>query len=104
MSTEARLILAHGTNVAAGLFILVVILGVLIGLPTLVGMAVTVGRRAPEGRWQAVGIGAIVSVCIAFVAGTAFKVNILLLALIAIGGGALAGAAIGGVVRLIRRK
>lgn len=98
------MILAHGGNLAAGLLIFAAILVALIGLPTLIGMAITVARRSPEGRWQPVAIGAIVSVVIAAVAGTAFEVHVAALSSLGIGGGALLGAGIGGLVRLIRKR
>lgn len=109
MSTEARLVpassvIAHSGSMAAGLVVLALILIALIGLPVIVGMAISVARGRADGRWQPLAIGAIVSVCIAFVAGTAFKINAVGITAIAMGGGAALGAGIGGLVRLIRKK
>lgn len=95
--------LAHNTNIAAGLMIFAGLVIILVALPVMVGMAIGVARQPRDGRWRPLLIGGIVSVFIAALVAIEFKLAITAIGGIGLGGGALLGALIGGLVRLIRR-
>ena len=95
----------HGPNVAQGLALAIVLVGGIVLLPTLIGVAVSVARLEREGRWNALGIGVIVSLVITGVSTELIGLESGLIAGAAgvLGGGVL-GAIIGGLVRAKRRR
>lgn len=98
------LLASPGGNMAMGLLMAALVVAILVCLPALVGTAMTVARRTPEGRWNPLAMGTIISFVITLVAIELVDLNFaLLVGGVGLAAGWVLGAAIGGIIRLARR-
>lgn len=96
---------ANAGSMAAGLFIAAAVVVLVVGLPMLIGMAISVARPAGPGRWSPLAIGAIIGATITLVAIELIDLSFaLVVGGVGLAGGALIGALIGGIVRVVRGR
>lgn len=93
------------TGLANGLIVAAAIVALVVGLPTLIGMAISVARPAGQGRWSPLAMGAIIGATITLVTIELIDLSFaLVVGGVGLAGGALIGALIGGIVRVVRGR